>query len=311
MLKKCTIFTCFTDEKHEADVEPLPSSPSSIVYTFKTSPCMPAPRAHVFPWCRYTRLRFGRTHGHVFGRTHTTHHTAPQDKTQHHTETETEREREEQRKKTEKERDKTNEFFFFQKKSVSCHQFFLIDEKNSPLIGVLSLMQNLLKSPSSQNIYHNQTSTNHEKMRRLYKKWTTPPRGRGPDDTIELLSRRPDKRLKTQRTVSGYESQGKMRGTLRAQLNPRFYVSSSGKREIRTLLSCFTHPRVDFLKYELWGIAMPCANGAHARESVFRVTPATLRHCSPRLKQSEARRRRRQVAASAKRDAHCQSVWWD
>ena len=39
----------------------------------KTSPCLPAPRAHVLPlraWCRYTRGRFESTHGGFFGRKH-------------------------------------------------------------------------------------------------------------------------------------------------------------------------------------------------------------------------------------------------
>ena len=70
------------------------------VCTFKTSPCMPAPRAHmlkhVCAWCRHTRGRFERTHrdvlsGHTEFRsvshTNTPHHTAhthttPQHKTQ-------------------------------------------------------------------------------------------------------------------------------------------------------------------------------------------------------------------------------------
>ena len=52
------------------------------VCTFKTSPFVPAPRAHMFQhvcaWCRYTRRRFERTHGDVLsGHTapHTTSHT--------------------------------------------------------------------------------------------------------------------------------------------------------------------------------------------------------------------------------------------
>ena len=40
------------------------------VCTFKTSPCVPAPRAHMFQqvcaWCRYKRGRFERAHGDVF-----------------------------------------------------------------------------------------------------------------------------------------------------------------------------------------------------------------------------------------------------
>ena len=79
------------------------------VCTFKTSPCMPAPRAHVFQHVgvvRYTRGRFERTHGDVLNlhtvfssvSHHTPHrtHTTIQDTrhyTQQHTETETEREK--------------------------------------------------------------------------------------------------------------------------------------------------------------------------------------------------------------------------
>ena len=89
--------------------------------TSKTSPCVPAPRAqmfqHVCAWCRYTRGRFGRTHGDVFsGHTgfsachthtprpqrHTQHNTTT--RPQHHTETETETDRDRQRQtETEKE----------------------------------------------------------------------------------------------------------------------------------------------------------------------------------------------------------------
>ena len=39
------------------------------VCTFRTHPCVPAKRAHVFnmrAFCRYTRKRFERTHGDVF-----------------------------------------------------------------------------------------------------------------------------------------------------------------------------------------------------------------------------------------------------
>ena len=75
--------TGFTDEKHEAVDDPLPSSPSpSTWYTFKTSPCMPAPRAHVENTC----ARGAGIHG-VFSvshTTHTTHHT-----TTHHNNTTT------------------------------------------------------------------------------------------------------------------------------------------------------------------------------------------------------------------------------
>ncbi len=92
------------------------------VCTFKTSPCVPAPRAHVETHVRVmpaTRGRFGRTYG-VFtvphNTNHTTHHTAhtPQHKTrhntstrpQHHMEIERDRDRERQRKKTGTEREK-------------------------------------------------------------------------------------------------------------------------------------------------------------------------------------------------------------
>ena len=92
---------------------PLPSP--STVYTFKTSPCMPAPRAHV----ENTRTRGAGTHG-VFQRvTHHTHHTAhtthhtphttPQPtittRPPHHTETDRERDRQRERQ-TERERDR-------------------------------------------------------------------------------------------------------------------------------------------------------------------------------------------------------------
>ena len=69
-----------------------PPSPSTV-YTFKTSSCMPAPRAHVDP-------RF-------FSVSHTTPQPTTTTRPPHHTETETNRDRERQRKKTEKEdRDK-------------------------------------------------------------------------------------------------------------------------------------------------------------------------------------------------------------
>ena len=86
------------------------------VCAFKTSPFVPAPRAHmlkhVCAWCRYKRGRFERTHGDVLsGHTgffqcatpHTTHHHTTQNNTQQHTETETDRDRQRQRKKTEEE----------------------------------------------------------------------------------------------------------------------------------------------------------------------------------------------------------------
>ena len=61
------------------------------VCTFKTSPCVPAPRAHMLKhvcvWCRCTRQRFERTHGDVLSG-HITHHTTPHthhNTTQHNT----------------------------------------------------------------------------------------------------------------------------------------------------------------------------------------------------------------------------------
>ena len=96
---------------------------------FKTSPFVPAPRAHmlkhVCAWCRYTRGRFERTHGDVLsGHTgfrtlsQTTHHTAHIHNTPQHTtshgdtdrERETEKEGKEREEKMKEERqDKTTE----------------------------------------------------------------------------------------------------------------------------------------------------------------------------------------------------------
>ena len=100
------------------------------VCTFKTSPCVPAPRAHmlkhVCAWCRYTRGRFERTHGDVLSghtefrsvshtNTHTLrpqHHTTDRDRDrqrQRQTETETDRDRDRQRQRqteTETDRDR-------------------------------------------------------------------------------------------------------------------------------------------------------------------------------------------------------------
>ena len=91
------------------------------VCTFKTSPCVPAPRAHmlkhVCAWCRYTRGRFERTHGDVLSghgvsnlvtndtphRTHTQHTT-----TQHNTTTTPHGDRERQRE-TKTDRDRQGE----------------------------------------------------------------------------------------------------------------------------------------------------------------------------------------------------------
>ena len=92
------------------------------VCTFRTSPCVPAPRAHVLKhvcaWCPHSRRRFERAHGDVLsGHTgfssvsHTTHRThTPQHKTkhntttrpQHHTETDRERMRERDREDRER-----------------------------------------------------------------------------------------------------------------------------------------------------------------------------------------------------------------
>ena len=104
------------------------------VCTFKTSPCVPAPRAHMFQhvcaWCQYTRGRFERTHGDVlsghtgFSRCHPTHtqhntHTHTPHRTPHRTHAttqlnnttttprgESDRDRQRQRKKTATERRK-------------------------------------------------------------------------------------------------------------------------------------------------------------------------------------------------------------
>ena len=87
------------------------------ICTFKTSQCVPAPRAHVFQhMCalfRHARGRFEPTYGDVFEWTHgffqrfTPHHntaphtphTTPRHKTQHHTETGRDRQRQRQREK--------------------------------------------------------------------------------------------------------------------------------------------------------------------------------------------------------------------
>ena len=74
----------------------------------KTSPCIPAPRAHVFQhvrvvpalsgkFCSYTRGRFEWTHG-VFTVPHRTH-------TPHHTATHGDRDRERQRKRVKRRQD--------------------------------------------------------------------------------------------------------------------------------------------------------------------------------------------------------------
>ena len=99
------------------------------VCTFKTSPFVPAPRAHMFQhvcaWCRYTRGRFERTHGdvlsghtgvsacHTLTHTHINTHNTTQHNTlrpQHHTTTERDRERQRQRQRErDRERDRQTE----------------------------------------------------------------------------------------------------------------------------------------------------------------------------------------------------------
>ena len=61
---------------------------NASVCTFKKSPCVPAPRSHMFQhmcaWCQHTRGRLGRTHGCVFESTHgVLQRFTPQHKTQH------------------------------------------------------------------------------------------------------------------------------------------------------------------------------------------------------------------------------------
>ena len=131
MLLKCSKTTCFLDENARLTT----TTPSLLhpVCTFKTSPCVPAPRAHVVTHVRvvpgFTRTFWTDTRGLVewthgnFSARHTTAHTTTQDTTQHdtpkhttatrqqqHTETETCRDRERERE-TEKEdrEDKTTE----------------------------------------------------------------------------------------------------------------------------------------------------------------------------------------------------------
>ena len=94
------------------------------VCTFKTSPFVPAPRAHMFQhvcaWCRYKRGRFERTHGDVLSghtefrsvshtNTHTLTHTTQHITTQHITTTTHHGERQRQRKKTGTEREEKTE----------------------------------------------------------------------------------------------------------------------------------------------------------------------------------------------------------
>ena len=135
------------------DDDPLPP-----VCGFRTSPCVPAPRAHVFQHMfqhRHTRGRFECTHGgaleaqygffHVFfsacrnSHTHQTHNTTTnntttttthttQHNTQHHTETERERERQRERdrerqRKKERQRNRVGSLNSFGSRCVTspCH----------------------------------------------------------------------------------------------------------------------------------------------------------------------------------------------
>ena len=88
------------------------------VCAFKTSPFVPAPRAHMFQhvcaWCRYKRGRFERTHGDVLsGHTgffqcatpQTTHHTPPHN-TEQHTTTHGDRDRQRQTETEEEDRER-------------------------------------------------------------------------------------------------------------------------------------------------------------------------------------------------------------
>ena len=92
------------------------------VCTFKTSPFVPAPRAHMFQHvcagCRYTRGRFERTHGDALSG-HTAPHTTPHhaDTPKHHTETETETETETDKERREDGRAETRQEKRRQKKT--------------------------------------------------------------------------------------------------------------------------------------------------------------------------------------------------
>ena len=98
------IFTCFTDEKHEADDDPSPSSPPSFLLP---SPCIHSKRPRV---CRHhahmlkTHVRVVPAYTGVFSVSHTTHHTPPQPP--HHTETDRERDRDKERRGDEREEDR-------------------------------------------------------------------------------------------------------------------------------------------------------------------------------------------------------------
>ena len=93
----CSKVTSFSDEKGEADDNPLPSP-------MHPSPCMPAPRAHVFQHVRVMQVHTGK----FWTETPHTPHRTTTTRPQHNTETEKEdRERSrgrEKRKRTETER---------------------------------------------------------------------------------------------------------------------------------------------------------------------------------------------------------------
>ena len=102
----CSKITSFYDEKHEDDDNPL-SSPMHPVCPSKTSPCMPAPSAHVFQHVRVVPAHTGTfecTHGDVLI---VSHHTTPH--TQHNTTHEDRERRQRQREDKTKRgrRDKT------------------------------------------------------------------------------------------------------------------------------------------------------------------------------------------------------------
>ena len=88
-------------KKMEADDDPPTLSPSPSTWeTFKTSPCMPAPRAHVENTC----ARGAGIHG-VFRVSHTTpHHTPPQQHDHHITRRQTQRERQREKRRRKRRR---------------------------------------------------------------------------------------------------------------------------------------------------------------------------------------------------------------
>ena len=86
MLKTCQTFTCFTDEKQEADDDSPPlhphslSSPPSRVSIRHVSVCTGTTRTCVSRCARGAGTHGDVSDGHIV---HTTHHTAPQNTTQH------------------------------------------------------------------------------------------------------------------------------------------------------------------------------------------------------------------------------------